>query len=154
MERLHICVIGVAKTFEPSFRKRPDRVSIPVALLVFISIRKSDMVFSETLVKWKGFSLRLGGLSNSRTELISNLFGPVGNFSIKFCARFEKNSLKLLAMEREQKDKPSFSFRQIFVGGVFVLGRPRFLRFFQNSLGEPVFSSSFFGKIFFLFLFN
>ena len=111
------------------------------------------MVFSETLVKWKGFSSRLSGLQNSHTELISNLFGPVGNFSIKFCARFEKNSLKLLAMEREQKDKPSFSFRQIFVGGVFVLGRPSFLRFFQSSLGSPIFSSSFFEKNFF-FLFN
>ena len=52
-------------------------------------------------------------------------------------------------MEREQKDKPSLSFRQIFVGGVFVLGRPSFLRFFQRSLGSPIFSSNFF-----LFLFN
>ena len=144
MERLHICAIGVAKTFEPSFRKRPDRLSIPVALLVFNSFRKSDMVFSETLVKWKGFSSRLSCLQNSHTELISNLFGPVGNFSIKFCARFEKNSLKLLAMEREQKDKPSFSFRQIFDGGVFVLGRPSFLRIFQRSLGSPIFSCRFF----------
>ena len=50
------------------------------------------------------------------------MFGPVGNFSIKFCARFENNYLKLLAMETEQKDKPSFSFRQIFVVGAFVLG--------------------------------
>ena len=65
MERLHICVIGVAKTFEPSFRKRPDRLSIPVALLVFNSFRKSDMVFSETLVKWKEFSSRLSRLELS-----------------------------------------------------------------------------------------
>ena len=77
-----------------------------------------------------------------------SLFGPVGNFSIKFCARFEKNSLKLFAMEREQKDKPSFPFRQIFDEGVFVLGRPSFLRFFQSSLGLPIFSSSFFEKKF------
>ena len=55
MERFHICAIGVAKTFDPSFRKRPGRLSIPVALLVFNSFRKSNMVFSETLVKWKGF---------------------------------------------------------------------------------------------------
>ena len=54
-------------------------------------------------------------------------------------------------MEREQKDKLSFSFRQIFVGGVFVLGRPRFLRFFQSSLGSPIFSSNFFEKNFFFF---
>ena len=118
MERLHIYAIGVTKTFEPSFRKRPDRLSIPVALVVFNSFGKFDMLFSETLVKWKGFSSRLSGLYSSCTELISNLFGPVGNFSIKFCARFEKNYLKLLAMEREQRDKPSFSFRQIFDGGV------------------------------------
>ena len=39
-----------------------DRLSIPVALLVFIYFRKSDMVFSETLVKWTGFSSRLSGL--------------------------------------------------------------------------------------------
>ena len=51
MERLHICGIGVAKTFDPSFRKRPDRLLIPVALLVFSSFRKSDLVFSEALVK-------------------------------------------------------------------------------------------------------
>ena len=76
MERLQICAIGVAKTFEPSFRKWPDSLSVPVALLVFNSFRKSDMVFLE----------------------------KVGNFSIKFCARFEKNSVKLLAMKREQKD--------------------------------------------------
>ena len=50
-ERLHICAIGVARTFDPSFRERPDRLSIPVALLAFNSFRKSDMVFSETLVK-------------------------------------------------------------------------------------------------------
>ena len=42
MERLHICVIGVAKTFDPSFRKRPDRLSIPVAFSVFNSFRKLD----------------------------------------------------------------------------------------------------------------
>ena len=62
MERLHICAVGAAKTFEPSFRKRPDKLSIPVALLVFNSFRKCDMEFSETLVKWKGFYSRLSGL--------------------------------------------------------------------------------------------
>ena len=106
MEKLHICAIGVAKSFDQSF-ERSDRLSISVALLVFNSFRKFNVVFSETLIK-------------------SNLFGPVGNFSIKFCARLEKNYLKLLAMEREQKRKPSFSFRQIFTEGVFVLARPSF----------------------------
>ena len=109
------------------------------------------MVFPETLVKWKGFSSRLSGLQNSRNELISNLFGPVDNFSIKFCARFKKNSLKLLAMERKQKNKLSFYFRQIFHGRVFVLGRPSLLRFFQCSLGSTIFYSSFFVKKNFFF---
>ena len=62
MQRLDICAIEVAKTFDPSFRKRPDRLSIPVALLVFNSFRKSNIVFSEILVKLKGFSLRLSDL--------------------------------------------------------------------------------------------
>ena len=31
-------------------------------------------------------------------------------------------------MENEQKDKPSFSFRQIFDGEAFVLGRPSFFK--------------------------
>ena len=47
MERLHICAMGVAKTFD-------------------------QYVWLLT------------------TELISDVFGPVGNFSIKFCERFEK----------------------------------------------------------------
>ena len=71
-----------------------------------------------------------------------------------FCAKFEKNYLQLLAMEREQKNKLSFSFKQIFDEGVFVLGRLSFLRFYHSSLGSPMFSSSFFEKIFCLFLFN
>ena len=62
MERLHICVIRVAKTFDLSFRKQPDRLSIPVVLVVFNYLRKSDMVFSNTLVKRKGFSSRLSSL--------------------------------------------------------------------------------------------
>ena len=68
-----------------------------------------------------------------------------------FCARFEKNYLKLLEMEREEKDKPSFPFRQIIGEGVFVLGKPSFLRFFQSYLGSPIFSSSLFEKNVFFF---
>ena len=56
------------------------------------------------------------------------MFDAVDDFSVTFCARFEKGSLKLLAMEREQKDKPLFSFRQIFDGGDFALGRPSFFK--------------------------
>ena len=57
-------------------------------------------------------------------------------------------------MESEQKDKPSFSLKQIFDEGAFVLGWSSLLSFFQNSLGSATFSSSFSKKIFFLFLFN
>ena len=49
-------------------------------------------------------------------------------------------------MEREQKDKLSFSFRQIFDEGFYVLGKPSLLRFFRSSLGLPIFYSSFFEK--------
>ena len=42
-------------------------------------------------------------------------------------------------------------FNKTLVGGVFVLGRPSFLRFFLSSLGSSIFSSSFFEKIFFFF---
>ena len=59
MERSHICAVVVAKTFDRSFRKRSDRLSIPVALLVFNSVRMSDMAFLDTLAKLKGFSSRL-----------------------------------------------------------------------------------------------
>ena len=31
IERLHILLIGLDKDFAPSFRKRPDRLSRPVA---------------------------------------------------------------------------------------------------------------------------
>ena len=33
IERLHISVIGLAKTFAPSFIKRPDRLSKPAGLV-------------------------------------------------------------------------------------------------------------------------
>lgn len=61
MERLHICTVGAAKTFDLSFRKGPDMLSILVVLLVFDSLGKSDMIFSETLVKREGFSSRFSG---------------------------------------------------------------------------------------------
>ena len=109
------------------------------------------MVFSETLVKLKRFPSRLSGLQNCCTKLISNLFGLVGNFSVKFCARFEKSYLKLLSMESKQKGKLSFSLRQIFDEGAFVLGWSSLLRFFQSSLGSAIFSSSFSKKNFFFF---
>ena len=44
---------GLAKTFAPSFKKRPKRLSKPAALdtLVFLKIVK--MVFSETVTRLK-----------------------------------------------------------------------------------------------------
>ena len=51
-------------------------------------------------------------------------------------------------MGREQKDKVSFLFRQIFGEGVFVLGGPSFLKYFHNLFGSLIFSSSFFEKTF------
>ena len=67
------------------------------------------------------FSSKINILENSLTELTSKFFGPADNFSITFCARSEKASLKLLAMKREQKNKLSISFRQIFNEGAFGL---------------------------------
>ena len=50
---VYISSIGLAKTFAPSFKKRPGRLSKPAALdtLVFFKIFK--MAFSETVAKLK-----------------------------------------------------------------------------------------------------
>ena len=52
-KRFHNSVIGLAKTFAPSFQKRPERFSEKTALdtLVFFKIVK--MVLSETVTKLK-----------------------------------------------------------------------------------------------------
>ena len=52
-ERLLKSVIGLAKTFAPSFKKRSDRLSKPAAsdTLVFLKIVK--MVFSEIVARLK-----------------------------------------------------------------------------------------------------
>ena len=46
-------MIGLAKTFAPSFKKRPERLSKPAALdsLAFLKIVK--MLFSETVARLK-----------------------------------------------------------------------------------------------------
>ena len=53
IERLHKSVIGLAKTFAPSFKKRPERLSKPAALdtLAFFEIVKT--VFLETVARLK-----------------------------------------------------------------------------------------------------
>ena len=53
IERLHNSVIGLAKTFAPSFKKRPERLPKAAALdtLVFFKIVK--MVLSETVARLK-----------------------------------------------------------------------------------------------------
>ena len=50
---MHNSVIGLVKTFAPSFKKRPERLSKPAALdtLVFFKIVK--MVVSETVARLK-----------------------------------------------------------------------------------------------------
>ena len=39
IERLHSSLIGFDKTCEPSFRKRPERSSIPAALQMFVLLK-------------------------------------------------------------------------------------------------------------------
>ena len=45
-------VIGLAKTFAPSFKKRPDRLSKPAALDTLAIFKIAKMVFSETLARF------------------------------------------------------------------------------------------------------
>ena len=52
-ERLHKSVIGLAKTFAPSFKKRPDRLSKPPALDTLVFFRIVKMVLSETEARLK-----------------------------------------------------------------------------------------------------
>ena len=39
VERLHNSLIGLDKTFAPSFRKRPDRLSIPAAFETWVAFK-------------------------------------------------------------------------------------------------------------------
>ena len=52
IERLNKSVIGLAKTFAPSFKKRPDRLSKPAALDTLVIFKIAKMVFSETLARF------------------------------------------------------------------------------------------------------
>ena len=45
IERLHKSVIGLAKTFAPSFKRQPDRLSKPAALDKSVVFEIVKMVF-------------------------------------------------------------------------------------------------------------
>ena len=46
-------MIGSAKTFAPSFKKRPDRSSKPAALVTLVLLKTAKVVFSETIARLK-----------------------------------------------------------------------------------------------------
>ena len=46
-------MIGLVKTSEPSFKKRPDRLSKPAALDKSVLFKIVKMVFSETVARLK-----------------------------------------------------------------------------------------------------
>ena len=48
IERLHKSLIGMDKTFAPSFRKRPDRLSMPAAFETWVAFKIVRVEFSET----------------------------------------------------------------------------------------------------------
>ena len=48
IERLHKSLIGLDKTFAPSFRKRPDRLSIPTAFETWVAF-KIEFHFSKQI---------------------------------------------------------------------------------------------------------
>ena len=53
IERLHNSVIGLAKTFVPSFKKRPERLFKPAALDILVFFKIVKMVLSETVARLK-----------------------------------------------------------------------------------------------------
>ena len=46
-------MIGSAKTFAPSFKKRPDRSFKPAALVTLVLLKTAKVVFSETIARLK-----------------------------------------------------------------------------------------------------
>ena len=53
IEILNKLEIGLAKTFAPCFKKRPDRLSKPAALDTFVFSKIVKMVFSEIVARLK-----------------------------------------------------------------------------------------------------
>ena len=81
IDRLHNSVIGLANTFAPSFKKRPERLSKPAALDTFVFFKIAKMLFSEAVAKLKE--------SLWKTVFKVNLFGYLRSFFKKFPARLE-----------------------------------------------------------------
>ena len=52
-DRLHSSLIGFDRSREPSFRKRPERSSIPVALRTFVILKIFSVSISVLYVKRK-----------------------------------------------------------------------------------------------------
>ena len=50
---MHNSVIGLAKTFAPSFKKRPEKLSKPAALDTLVFFKTVKIVFSETVARLK-----------------------------------------------------------------------------------------------------
>ena len=53
IDRLHSSLMGFEKTREPSFRKRPDRSSIPADLQKFVLLKIFSMSIFVVYVKWE-----------------------------------------------------------------------------------------------------
>ena len=51
IDRLHRLLMGFDKTREPSFRKRPERTSIPAALRTFVILKIFSMSVPVVYVK-------------------------------------------------------------------------------------------------------
>ena len=52
IERLHMSLTGLDKTFVPSFRKRPDRLSVAAAFEIWVAFKIVRIEISETDAKW------------------------------------------------------------------------------------------------------
>ena len=53
IERLHKSLIGLDKTFAPSFRNRPDRLSVSAAFETLVAFKIVKTEFPKTDAKWK-----------------------------------------------------------------------------------------------------
>ena len=51
MDKLHICVMGIANTSTPCFKNISDTSFIPAALLMMHAFRRREIVFERTI--WK-----------------------------------------------------------------------------------------------------
>ena len=132
----------LAKTVAPSFKNLPDRLSRPLTLFSFKSLRSFDTVPSDTklnlnleLVYFRIFSYYC------QTEGKRNLKERGGKLASKSLASVQKSFLKMLAFFLSSKLVTlSFVLKQMFVKGL------RVFRDFHNSFGLPMFSVNFVSK--------